>query len=173
MARVTITTSPAETLPAIGVMEIVFPDTSLPFVPRFWITHTVPPPYVSAGQAALEPVQDSAVSQGVAEARHTVVEGRNVSVGHEVLDPVQLSVMSQGPAAARQRVPAFPAGCVHVALVPLQMSRVQTLLSLVQAVPFVLKRSVGQIVLAPVHSSSRSHSPAAARQTAPAFPAGC
>src|SRR5207249_2899844 len=66
-----------------------------------------------------------------------------------------------------------PAGCWQVALVPLQMSRVQTLPSSVHAVPFALKASLGQVVLAPVQLSATSHSPAAARHTAPGFPAGC
>src|SRR5204863_6391755 len=70
-------------------------------------------------------------------------------------------------------VPALPAGCVQVALAPLQMSRVQTLPSSVHAVPFALKALVGQVVLVPVQVSATSHSPAPARHTAPAFPAGC
>src|SRR5439155_95036 len=37
----------------------------------------------------------------------------------------------------------------------------------------VMKTSVGQDVLVPVQVSSTSHIPAAARHTAPAFPAGC
>src|SRR5438094_8577367 len=53
------------------------------------------------------------------------------------------------------------------------MSRVQTLPSSVHAVPFVLKALVGQVVLVPVQVSATSHSPAPARHTAPAFPAGC
>src|SRR5206468_6736107 len=76
-------------------------------------------------------------------------------------------------AAARHTVPAFPAGCVHVALVPLHTSVVQGSPSSVQAVPLGWKASVGQVVLVPVQLSATSHSPATARQTAPAFPAGC
>src|SRR5436309_3515138 len=57
--------------------------------------------------------------------------------------------------------------------VPLQMSRVQALPSSVHAVPFALRVSVGQVVLVPVQLSATSHSPAAERHTAPAFPAGC
>src|SRR5437879_8091843 len=53
------------------------------------------------------------------------------------------------------------------------MSNVHTLLSVVHAVPFALKVSVGQAVLVPVQLSAMSHSPAAARHTVPAFPAGC
>ena len=62
---------------------------------------------------------------------------------------------------------------MHVALVPLHTSLVQTLPSSVQAVPLALKRSVGQAVLEPSQVSATSHSPAAARHAAPAFPAGC
>ena len=36
-----------------------------------------------------------------------------------------------------------------------------------------LDTSAGQVLLRPVQSSARSQIPAAARQTAPAFPAGC
>src|SRR5438552_2025388 len=40
-------------------------------------------------------------------------------------------------------------------------------------VPFAWKVSGGHVALAPVHVSAASHAPAEARQTAPAFPAGC
>src|SRR2546426_402971 len=136
--------------------------------------HTVPADLMaSVGQVALVPVQFSAASQRSTAARQTVLEGRKALAGQVVLVPVQVSAASQGPAAARHTVPALPAGCVQVALAPLQMSRVQTLPSSVHAVPFVLKVSVGQVVLVPVQLSGRSHSPAAARHSVPAFPAGC
>src|SRR5207249_6931541 len=64
--------------------------------------------------------------------------------------------------------PAFPAGCVHVTLVPLHTSVVHTLPSSVQVVPLALRASVGQAVLVPVQLSATSHSPAAARHTVPA-----
>src|SRR5438477_128727 len=127
----------------------------------------------SAGQVALVPVQFSAVSHRSTAARQTVLDDRKASAGQVVLVPVQVSAVSHGPAAARHTVPAFPAGCVQVALVPLQMSRVQTLLSSVHAVPFDLKVLVGHVVLVPVQVSATSHSPAAARHSAPALPAGC
>src|SRR5207245_9685063 len=85
--------------------------------------------------------------------------------------PVPPPVASHAPAAARHSAPAFPAGCVQVALVPLQRSRVQTLPSSVHAVPFALKALVGHVVLVPVQVSAMSHSSAAARHSAPAFPA--
>src|SRR5207249_1104645 len=86
--------------------------------------------------------------------------------------PGQVSATSHSFAAARHTVPAFPAGCVHVALVPLHTSVVQGSPSSVQAVPLGWKASVGQVVLVPVQLSATSHSPAAARHSAPAFPTG-
>src|SRR5207253_2110110 len=127
----------------------------------------------SAGQVALVPVQHSAASHRSTAAGQAVLDGRKPSAGQVVLVPVQVSAASQGPAAARHMVPAFPAGCVQVALVPLQLSRVQTLPSSVHAVPFDLKVLVGHVVLVPVQVSATSHSPAAARHSAPALPAGC
>src|SRR5439155_592468 len=111
--------------------------------------------------------------QGMGTAARRVTLGCLASVGQVVLVPVQLSATSHSPAAARHTAPAFPAGCVQVALVPLQTSRVQTLPSSVHAVVLDLKPSVGQVVLVPVQASATSHSFTAARQTAPAFPAGC
>src|SRR5207249_4451828 len=122
----------------------------------------------SAGQVALVPVQFSAASHRSTAARQTVLDDRKASVGQLVLVPVQVSAASQGPAAARHTVPAFPAGCVHVALVPLHTSVVHTLPSSVQVVPLAFKASVGQTVVTPSQVSARSHSPAAARQTVPA-----
>src|SRR5258705_477314 len=104
---------------------------------------------------------------------HAVPFALKVSVGQVVLVPVQLSAMSHSPATARHTVPAFPAGCVHVALVPLHTSMVHTLPSSVQVVPLALKTSVGQAVVGPGQGSAKSHSAADARHTAPAFPAGC
>jgi len=46
---------------------------------------------VLAGQAALVPVQLSAVSQAPVEARHWVEALENVSVGHTPLVPLQVS----------------------------------------------------------------------------------
>src|SRR5882724_10737016 len=123
---------------------------------------------VSLGQVALVPVQFSATSHTPAEARQTVLEDRKVSLGQVALVPVQFSATSQTPADARHTAPAFPAGCVHVALVPLHTSMVHTLPSSAQVVPLALKTSVGQAVLAPVQVSAKSHSAAAARQTVPA-----
>src|SRR5437879_12034513 len=99
---------------------------------------------------------------------HAVPFALNVSVGQVALVPVQLSAMSHSAATARHTVPAFPAGCVHVALVPLHTSMVHTLPSSVQVVPLAFKTSAGQAVVTPSQVSARSHSPAAARQTVPA-----
>src|SRR5438132_70143 len=89
------------------------------------------------------------------------------SAGHVALVPVQASAASHSSAATRQTEPAFPAGCVQVAPLPLQMSREQTFPSSVQAVPFALKLSAGQAALVPVHVSATSHSSTAARQAVP------
>src|SRR2546428_3409501 len=99
---------------------------------------------------------------------HAVPFALKVSVGQAVLVPVQVSARSHSLSAARHTVPAFPAGCAHVALVPLHTSMVHTLPSSVQVVPLALKTSVGQAVLVPVQVSATSHSAAAARQTVPA-----
>src|SRR5437667_5253719 len=101
----------------------------------------------SAGQVALVPVQFSAASHRSTAARQTVLEGRKALAGQVVLVPVQVSAASQGPAAARHTVPALPAGCVHAALVPLQISRAQPLPSSVLALPPVLNASVGLVVI--------------------------
>src|SRR5438128_2169355 len=106
--------------------------------------HTVPADLIaSAGQVALVPVQFSAASHRSTAARQTVLEGRKALAGQVVLVPVQVSAASQGPAAARHAVPALPAACVHVALVPLQTSVVHALPSSVQVVPLVFNASVG------------------------------
>src|SRR5213082_2826614 len=55
----------------------------------------------------------------------------------------------------------------------LQASAVVHALLSSHAVPLGLNPSAGQAVLAPVQVSATSHCPAAGRQTAPAFPAGC
>src|SRR5437773_49097 len=118
----------------------------------------------SAGQVALVPVQFSVASHRSTVARQTVLDDRKPSAGQVLLVPVQVSAASQGPAVARQTVPAFPAGCVQVALVPSHTSRVQGLPSSVQAVPAALTASAGHVALEPVQVSATSHSFAAARQ---------
>src|SRR5437773_1054737 len=87
--------------------------------------------------------------------------------------PGQVSSTSHSFAAARQTAPGLPAGCWHELLVPLHWSTVQGLLSVVQGVPSGFLTSDGHEVLVPVQVSTASHSPAAARQGAPALPAVC
>src|SRR5205823_6446324 len=111
--------------------------------------------------------------QGLVSAVQAVPAGCLASVGQVVLVPVQVSATSHSVAAARHTAPALPAGCWQVALAPSHWSRVHGLVSAVQAVALALKTSGGQAVLAPSQVSATSHSPAAARHTAPAFPAGC
>src|SRR5207244_12028661 len=103
---------------------------------------------------------------------HAVPFALKASVGHAVLVPVQVSATSHSPAPARHTVPAFPAGCVQVLVLPSHRSRVQGLVSAVQAVPVGCLASLGQLVLVPVQVSATSHSPAVARHTAPPCPAG-
>src|SRR3989475_8417448 len=79
----------------------------------------------------------------------------------------------QGLPSSARAAPALPAGCWQALLVPLHWSRVQGLPSSVQAVPAGSFALVGQVVLVPVQVSTASHSSAAARHTAPALPAGC
>src|SRR5206468_4558782 len=87
--------------------------------------------------------------------------------------PGQVSATSHSFAAARHTTPAFPAGCVQFALVPLHTSVVQGSPSSVQAVLLGWNASVGQVVLVPVQLSTTSHSLTAVRHTVPALPAGC
>src|SRR2546426_605291 len=128
----------------------------------------------SVGQAVLVPVQLSATSHSLTAARHTVpalpagcvqvalaplhtsvvhtlpssVHGvplaTKASVGQVVLVPVQFSATSHSPAAGRHTPPAFPAGCVQAVVLPSHRSRVQRLVSAVQAVPRSEEPRVGQ-----------------------------
>src|SRR5436309_2850011 len=98
---------------------------------------------------------------------HAVPFTLKALVGHVVLVPVQVSATSHSPAAARHSAPAFPAGCVQVLVLPSHRSRVQGLVSAVQAVPAGCLASAGQVALEPVQLSVTSHSFAAARQTVP------
>src|SRR5438094_371848 len=134
--------------------------------------HTAPALPAGCVQVALVPLHTSLV-QGSLSSVQAVPLGWKRSVGQVVLVPVQLSARSHSPAAARHTAPALPAGWVHVALEPLHTSVVHTLPSSVHGVPLAWKTSLGQVVLVPVQLSATSHSPAAARHTAPGFPAGC
>src|SRR5207253_1965790 len=121
--------------------------------------------FASAGQPALDPVQNSAGSHSPAEARQSAVVGRKASAGQEVLVPSQVSATSQSPAAGRHTAPAFSAGCWQSLLLPSHSSRLQGFPSPVQAVPLAAFESAGQSGPVPGQFSARSHSPAAARQT--------
>jgi len=82
--------------------------------------HAVPADFfASAGQSGPFPGQFSAVSHSPADARQTVLEDWKPSAGQVVLVPLHVSATSHAPADARQTVPAFPAGCWQVTLVPL------------------------------------------------------
>src|SRR5436309_2162323 len=144
--------------------RLMLSDVALLAVPRLLVAEPRNPMMNAPGQV-------SATSHSPAAGRHTVppLPGRCWQL---VLVPSQVSAV-QGSPSSGHAAPAFPAGCVHVVLVPLHTSAVQGLPSSVQAVPFDLKTSLGQVVLLPVQLSARSHSAAAARQTAPALPTGC
>src|SRR5438094_232013 len=103
------------------------------------------------------------------------------------------------PAALLVWVRQAPVGCWQVLWMPSHWSKVQVLVSAVQAVPArmtasagqvvlvpvqvlpssvhadpaALAASAGQVVLAPVQVSARSHSLTVARHVVPAWPAGC
>src|SRR6478672_11488489 len=97
--------------------------------------------------------------------------GWKSSAGQVELTPSQLSATSHSPLAGRQIVPALFVGCRQAPL-PSQASDVQALPSSVQLVPAGWKSSAGQDELIPSQLSAASHSPLAARQTVPAWPAG-
>ena len=90
------------------------------------------------------------------------------SLGQTLLEPVQVSATSQRSVAARQVMPALPAGCWQRALDPLHWSPVQTLPSLVQAVPAGNFESRGHSPEEPVQTSAGSHSPPDDRHSVPA-----
>src|SRR5437867_12554176 len=88
----------------------------------------------------------------------------------EKLRPARRS-SSQSPAAARHSVPALPAACWQVVLVPSQVSVVHGLPSSAHAVPLGCVASVGQAVFVPSQTLATSQLLAAARHSVPAFPA--
>src|SRR5437773_1544131 len=133
-------------------------------------------PVLPAGcvHVALVPLHTSAV-QGLPSSVQGVALDLKRSVGQPVLVPVQVSATSHPLTAARQTVVVLVfSGCWQSTLVPSHWSSVQGLPSSVHAVPFAFRApSAGHVALVPVQVSGRSHSPAAARQTVPALPAGC
>src|SRR5439155_1219818 len=132
--------------------------------------HTVPPLPGGCWQLLLVPSQVSAV-QGSPSSGHAA-PAFPAGCWQTVLVPLHWSRV-QGLPSSVQAAPAFPAGCWQVLFVPSHWSRVHGLLSAVQDVPLAFLTSAGQVELVPVQVSARSHSAAAARQTAPALPTGC
>jgi hypothetical protein len=126
---------------------------------------------VQAG-ALVDPLHVSVV-QTLPSSVQEVPEPLTASTGQVVAVPVQASVVSHSLTAERHTAPALPAGCVHVALEPSHLSSVQGLESAVHAVPSGSRASPGHDVLAPLQVSTGSHSPADARHSVPALPAGC
>jgi hypothetical protein len=122
---------------------------------------------LSAGHALAAPSHVSATSHELTALRQTVPLLATLSVGQVVETPLQVSATSQPPADARQVVPELPAGCWHELLEPSHWSSVHGLLSELHEVPEPSFESAGQAALEPVHFSTASHSPAAARQVVP------
>src|SRR2546427_506314 len=96
---------------------------AVPFAFLLSAGHVLPAACVQRGLPTV-PLHLSVV-QTLPSSVHAVVFDLTTSVGQVVLVPLQVSVRSHSLTPARHTVPAFPAGCVHVALVPLQTSRVQ------------------------------------------------
>ncbi len=140
--------------------------------------HTVPAFPAGCWQTTLVPLHVFVVHgfAGVSS-EHNVPAAFFASVaGHEMELPVQTSARSHSSAIGRQTVPAFPAGCWQTTLVPLHVFVVHGLagVSSEHNVPAAFFASVaGHEMEVPVQTSARSHSSAAGRQTAPAFPAVC
>src|SRR5207247_7171050 len=138
--------------------------------------HTVPA-FPAGCVEATEPTVPlhTSVVQTLPSSVHAVPAALTASAGQVVLVPVQVSARSHSLTAARHTAPAFPTGCVQAgeSRVPLHTSVVQGLPSSVQADPAALTASAGQVVLAPVQVSARSHSLTVAGHTVPAWPAGC
>src|SRR5439155_25300734 len=87
--------------------------------------------------------------------------------------PAGASATPDSLVAARDLVPALPGACTQALLVPSQVSVVHGSPSSVHAAPAGCLESLGHVVVVPVQVSCGSHSPALARHTAPALPAGC
>src|SRR5207245_3669435 len=77
--------------------------------------------FASTGQAAPEPVQDSAASHTSTAARHSVPAALNPSTGHASCAPSHRSSASHGPAAAPQTLVFFPSAG-QAASAPVQRS---------------------------------------------------
>src|SRR5207245_1985059 len=127
----------------------------------------------SAGQTVLEPVQLSSTSHTPAAARHTV-PAFPAGCWQASFVPSHWSSV-HGLLSA---VHAVPAGLLtsderRVGIHGQFSAGSHSPAEAWQTVLEGLKASAGQTVLDPVQLSSTSHTPAAARHTVPAFPAGC
>src|SRR5437016_959157 len=79
--------------------------------------HAAPAFPAGCVHVVLVPLHTSAV-QGLPSSVQLVPLDLKASLGQLVLVPVQVSATSHSPALARHRVPALPAGCWQVMLVP-------------------------------------------------------
>src|SRR6185503_15717228 len=123
----------------------------------------------STGQAALEPVHCSAMSQAPAAERQTVLAGWKLLDGQTELEPVQFSATSQTPAELRQTVAddAKPSPG-QLAPEPVQFSATShTLTALRHTVELGREAFAGQLSVEPSQASAWSHTPAAARHGVP------
>src|SRR5206468_4032458 len=127
----------------------------------------------SAGQTVLEPVQLSSTSHTPAAARHTVPAFPAGCWQASLLpshSPRLHGLLSAGRAAPSALLAsAGPLGPFPAYSSPCRSSPAEARQTVLEG----LNASAGQTVLEPVQLSSTSHTPAAARHTVPAFPAGC
>src|SRR5437867_2534229 len=83
-------------------------------------------------------------------------------------EPITEESSAHAPAVLWVCVRQAPVGCWQVLLLPSHSSKVQALVSAVQAVPAATFASAGQLALDPLQVSATSHTPPEARQTVPA-----
>src|SRR5205809_334661 len=130
---------------------------------------------LSAGHAALDPVQVSATSQESAAARQ-IAPMFPAGCWHVTWVPSHWSSVQGLPSEVHAAPLVFFASAGHAPpAVPGQFSaRSEARRAGRHTKALGLNTSVGQLALVPVHTSSGSHvSPEPVRHTAPAFPAGC
>src|SRR5207249_9935143 len=127
----------------------------------------------SAGHVLLTPVQVSARSQVPAAARQ-VAPAFPAGCWQVSLVPLHVSVVHGLPSSVHAVPFDFLASAEQFAPLPGQKSsRSHSPTDGRQSVLEDLNASAGQVELVPVQVSATSQMPAAARQVAPAFPAGC
>src|SRR5437773_2032420 len=130
---------------------------------------------LSAGHAALDPVQVSATSQESAAARQ-IAPMFPAGCWHVTWVPSHWSSVQGLPSEVHAAPLVLFASAGHaLPAVPGQLSaRSHSPAAVRHTKVLGLNTSVGQLALVPVHTSSGSHaSPEPARHSAPAFPAGC